>query len=175
MIKGKNIILRAVEPVDIDFIFDIENDTEIWKVSNTLLPFSRFEIEQYVLSSERDIFSTRQLRLIIVEISSGNSIGCIDIFDFDPKNQRAGLGIVIGKNYRNSGFATEALQILLEYAFKTLNLHQLYCHITPDNTGSIRLFVKNGFRYIGTRKDWTFFEGKFYDEDCYQLVNTAKY
>jgi diamine N-acetyltransferase len=174
MIKSKNIGLRAVEPEDIDFLYSIENDQEIWKVSNTLLPFSRFEIEQYVLNCDRDIYVSKQIRFIIVELSSGISIGCIDIFDFDPNNQRAGLGIIIDKIHRNSGFATEALQILIEYAFKTLHLHQLYCHITTENVGSVRLFVKNGFRYMGTRKDWTFFNGKFYDEDSYQLLNSLK-
>lgn len=171
MIKGKNIYLRAVETEDVDFLYELENDQEIWKVSNTLLPFSRFDIEQYVLSSNHDIYVSRQLRLMIIETESGNTVGCIDIFDFDPQNQRAGLGIFISKDYRKSGYATEALRLLIDYCFKTMHLHQLYCNITSDNIGSVGLFVKNGFRYIGTKKDWTFFDGKFYDEDTYQLLN----
>lgn len=170
MLKGKKIILRPLEPEDIDYVFKLENDISVWQISNTIMPFSKFEIEQYVLNSDKDIYISKQLRLIIEDLQISKRIGCIDLFDFDPKNQRAGIGIIIDANHRNSGYATDALEVLIQFAFKSLNLHQLHCSINPENTGSVRLFVKSGFRYIGTRKDWVFFEQRYYDEECYQLL-----
>ena len=139
------IILRAVEPNDIDLIFKWENDQDLWHLSQTLIPFSRFDIEQYVMSADKDIFAVKQLRLIIHDTEENKSVGCIDIFDFDPKNRRAGLGILIEKSEQKKGYASEALDQVIEYSFDTLNLHQLYCNIEVDNTVSLELFRKKEF------------------------------
>ena len=68
---GPNLLLRAPEPSDIDIIFRWENDTTIWHLGNTLAPYSRFAIEQFVLNTDNDIFAAKQLRLMIDWHSSG--------------------------------------------------------------------------------------------------------
>ena len=103
---SKNITLRALEPSDVDLLYKWENDTSIWHLSNTLTPFSRFVLEQYLLNSEKDIFTNKQLRLMIDVIEAAKkvkTIGSIDLFDFDPKNKRAGIGILIIKEEREKG------------------------------------------------------------------------
>jgi diamine N-acetyltransferase len=170
---GPNLLLRAPEPFDVDLIFRWENDTRIWHLSNTITPFSRFAIEQFVLNTSNDIYETKQLRLMIDWHTSNTgiiTIGSIDLFDFDPFHKRAGIGILIDEKYRGNGFATEALHLLLEYCFNTLRLHQVFCNIEKANQESINLFTKAGFTQCGIKKDWLLRDGIWGDEYMLQLV-----
>ena len=152
---GTNIFLRALEPADVDVLYKWENDPENWLVSNTQTPYSRFVLEQYLASAHQDIYSVKQLRLMICTINDNRAIGAIDLFDFDPHNQRAGIGILIAeKNDRKKGNASEALEILIQYGFEVLNVKQLYCNITADNENSMVLFQKLGFEVSGNKKQW---------------------
>lgn len=171
---GSNLLLRAPEPSDIDIIFRWENDTRIWHLGNTLTPYSKFAIEQFVLNTDNDIFASKQLRLMIDWHSSGmaaTTIGSIDLFDFDPHHKRAGIGILIDEPLRRKGFAFEALNLLIPYCFKTLNLHQLYCNIEKSNQESISLFTKAGFTACSIKKEWLLHEGLWTDELMFQLIN----
>src|SRR3954469_9733252 len=125
-IKGKDIYLRALEPSDVDVLYKWENNRQIWHVSNTQTPFSRYVLEQFLVNAHEDIYTNKQLRLIISENDKEDAVGAIDLFDFDPYHLRAGVGILIADEHRNKGYALEALQLLQEYAFKTLLLQQLY-------------------------------------------------
>jgi len=170
--KGLNISLRAPEPADIDLIYGWENDPEIWQVSNTLTPYSRYDIEQFVLHQRHDLFASKQLRLMIVTNADKFTIGAIDLFDFEPLHRRAGVGILVTREQRQKGVASEALQLLTAYCFNTLNLHQLYCHITPDNQPSIDLFSKSGFERSGICKHWINHGGEWKDVIFMQLINS---
>ncbi len=148
------ITLRPLEPDDIDLLYKWENDLEIWEVSNTKTPFSRHILAQYINESAKDIYETKQLRLII-QNEKEEAVGAVDLFDFEPYHQRAGVGILIHKTEdRNQGFASDALIALSAYALEVLGLKQLYANITEDNKGSIHLFEKAGFIHNGTKKDW---------------------
>lgn len=168
--------LRAIEPEDIDLIYKWENDRSIWHLSNTISPFSRYLIEQYILNSENDIYSEKQLRLMIDEKENSKirTIGSIDIFDFDPINKRAGLGIFINSSERKKGFASAALTEVIDYCFGKLGLHQLYCNITEDNDASLTLFEKAGFKVSGLKKDWIICNGNYLNEYILQLINNNK-
>lgn len=172
MLKGENIELRALEPGDVDLLYEWENDGELWHLSNTVAPFSKFTLEQYVLSAGQDIYSSRQLRLMIDRLSGKErkTVGSIDLFDFDPSNRRAGLGIMIVKEERKQGFASEALEILMEYCFEVLHLHQLYCNISEGNDASMALFKKAGFAVVGVKKDWLHIRDSWIDEILLQKV-----
>jgi diamine N-acetyltransferase len=173
---GPNLLLRALEPADIDTIFRWENDSRIWHLGNTLAPYSRFAIEQFVLNTDKDIFTSKQMRLMIDWHSSGTepiSVGSIDLFDFDPFHKRAGIGILIDESFRRKGFAVEALNLLIEYCFNTLYLHQLYCSIEQSNKESINLFTKAGFSACGIKKEWLFRNGTWTDELMFQLINRS--
>lgn len=145
---------RALEPDDIDLLYEWENDAEIWEISNTFEPFSKYILAKYIRESQRDIYEAKEMRLII-ETPDGIAVGAIDLFDFDPFHFRAGVGILIhNKKDRKLGYATDALQLLCDYAKDYLRLHQLYANITEDNLASIHLFNQNGFELCGTKKDW---------------------
>ena len=166
-LKGTNILLRAMEPEDIDTLYNWENDTNVWHISNTVAPFSRYVVEQYVFSMQ-DIYTAKQLRLMIE--ADKKPIGCIDIFDFDPTNKKAGIGILIADEMQNKGYASDALQTLIKYCFNALQLHQLYCSILTDNEVSFKLFTKHGFTVCGTRKDWVIVNNVWKDEHFLQLL-----
>mgnify|MGYP000400948380 CR=1 FL=1 len=171
-LKGENINLRALEPEDLQFLFETENNESFWEVSHTQTPFSKFILKQYLENAHLDIFEAKQLRLIIEENSSNKPIGMIDLFDFNPQHKRAGIGILILQEHQQNGFAFEALQTLLKYSFTYLNLHQLYANITEDNVKSIALFEKCNFKKIGVKKDWIFSNKTFKNEILFQLIKS---
>lgn len=173
-LKGKNILLRALEPIDLDFLYHLENDESIWEVSNTSTPFSQFILKQYLENSHKDIFEVKQLRLVICTSAKGKAIGCVDLFDFDPKHHRVGVGIVISSDDdKQKGYASEALQLLCNYAFTHLNVHQVYANIPEDNIPSIQLFEKMGFTNSGIKLDWIHSQGSYKNELHYQLINNV--
>ena len=141
-LSGENLLLRAPEPEDLDLLYLWENDPDVWHVSNTLTPFSRFTLKNYIENSHLDIYEAKQLRLMIELRDSITTIGTIDLFDFDPYHNRAGIGILIGDvNQRGKGYAAEALDLVIDYCFGHLNFHQLYCGIGADNLSSVKLFT----------------------------------
>jgi diamine N-acetyltransferase len=171
-LKGEIVYLRALEPNDLEFVYAVENDEAIWQVSNTQTPYSRFLVRQYLENAHQDIYEAKQLRLAICKDTDFPAIGLIDLFEFDPKNNRAGIGILIKEpNHRNVGVGTEALGLLIQYAFSHLNLHQLFANIDTGNEASLTLFAKFGFEKIGIKKQWNLVGGVYKDEALFQLIN----
>jgi diamine N-acetyltransferase len=169
--KYKEIKLRALEPEDLELLYDWENNSDYWIISNTVSPFSRYTLKRYIENSHKNIYETGQIRLMIDHIADKQTIGAIDIFDFDSYHKRAGIGILIAKeDYRRKGYATMALTCLIDYCFKTLLLHQLFCNILENNHESIDLFKKLGFKEIGIKKDWISTDDGFLSEILFQLV-----
>lgn len=172
MLTGEKIKLRALEPTDLDILYRWENDTSVWLVSGTMTPFSKLVLKQYIVDAYQDIYTAKQLRLMIELLQEKRPVGCIDLFDFDPKNKRAGIGVLIGDTKaRSNGYASEALSLLIQYAFKVLDLHQLYANILITNEQSLQLFQKHRFQKIGIKKDWILSEDKWIDECTLQLIN----
>ena len=170
-LKGKDIYLRALEPEDLDFIHSVENDESIWELSNTQTPYSRFLIKEYIENAHKDIFEVKQLRLVISNYSN-IALGMIDLFDFDYKNRRAGVGILVKETAeRQKGVGNEALGLLINYCKTHLNLHQLYCNISEENQNSLKLFSKHDFQIIGLKKDWNYINGSYKNEYLLQLIN----
>ncbi len=169
-LKGEHIYLRALEPEDLEFIHTIENDETIWEISNTITPYSKFLIKQYLEHSHKDIFEVKQLRLVICNYNN-EPLGMIDLFDFDFKNRRAGVGILIkDKTDREKGYGFEALKLLISYCKVHLDLHQLFCNVSEDNKASLSLFQKLGFEIIGLKKDWNYINGSFKNEYVLQFI-----
>ena len=171
-LKGKRIYLRALEPEDLSFLHSIENDENLWELSHTQTPYSLYILKQYLQNAHQDIFEAKQLRLVISNYDN-MPLGMIDLFDFDFKNSRAGVGILVYEpEDRQQGYGKEALQLLINYSFTHLNLHQLYCNISEDNQSSINLFVNAGFEKVGVKKDWVYRNKTYKDEYLFQLINS---
>jgi diamine N-acetyltransferase len=169
-LKGKHIYLRALELEDIDFVYAIENDETIWEISNTMTPFSKYVITEYLANAHKDIFEVKQLRLVISN-AKNVAIGMIDLFDFDFKNKRAGVGIILKEaEDRKKGYGREALELLTEYCKVHLDLHQLYCNILEENEASLKLFQNQGFEIVGLKKDWNYIHNGFKNEYLLQRI-----
>ncbi len=173
--KYDKIRLRALEPEDLELLYDWENNSTYWTISNTVTPFSKYTLKRYMENSHKSIYETGQLRLMIEIISDKKTIGTIDVFDFDPFHKRAGLGILVAdEDQRRKGYASMALKCLIEYCFKTLQLHQLYCNILSNNCESMDLFRKQGFVQAGIKKEWVKTSNGYLDEYMFQLINDNK-
>ena len=175
LLKSDQVRLRALEPADIEILYRWENDTAVWGVSHTLLPFSRHVLAQFIQEQTNDIYQTRQTRFVIEELETGRPVGVIDLFDFDPFHRHAGVGILVYEpEDRRKGYAAEALQILIRYSFDVLQLHQLYCNIPVTNAPSLRLFEKCGFVRCGEKKEWLRTAKGWSDEWMLQLLATER-
>jgi len=164
--------LRAPEPEDLAILYKWENDPDIWQISNTLSPFSKYTLRKYIENSSKSVFETGQLRFMIEIIENGKTIGTIDLFDFDPFHLRAGVGVLIADTEeRRKGYAEMSIRCLADYCFNHLKLHQLYCNITDDNKPSISLFTKIGFFEIGRKKEWIRDSNGFKNEIMFQMIN----
>ena len=168
-LQNEKVSLRAVEPKDIDLLFDLENDVSLWKYSNRLQPYSRDLLQKYIANAHKDIFEIRQIKFTIT-VDDDIPVGFIDLFDFEPSHHRAGVGLIIRDQDKTKGYGGAALDLVYVYAQKHLQLHQLYAFIAKENKISIRLFECKGYNLTGKKKDWNFYEGCYHDEFIYQKL-----
>ncbi len=175
ILESDIIRLRALEPEDIDILYRWENDTTMWHLSHTVAPFSRYILKRFIENQRYDIYETRQMRLIIESKEDGRAVGAIDLFDIDPYNRRACVGILIySDNDRGQGFASSALGVLIRYAFQVLGLNQLYCNVLTNNPRSLNLFKGKGFSVVGIKAEWIRTTSGWADEYMLQLINDVK-
>ena len=175
MLQTENIRLRALEPEDIDILYKWENDTRIWKISNTIAPFSKYILRKFIEDQKYDIYETKQLRMIIESRSDKRAVGAIDLFDIDPTNRRAGIGILVYEDRdQGQGYASAALTEMIKYAFQILGLNQLYCNVLSNNLRSLNLFRSKGFTVVGLKMEWVRSTDGWLDEYMLQLINPVK-
>lgn len=160
--------LRALEPEDLDELYAIENDREIWDSGLTNVPYSRYALHDYIARQQADIYADRQVRLV-VENAEKIVVGLVDLFDFNPQHRRAELGIVVKKTFRGQGYGQAALAKMLDYARKTLHLHQIYAIVDAENHDSQRLFHQVGFEEKNRLKDWLF-DGENYRDAVFLQI-----
>ena len=165
--ESNKVRLRAMEPEDLDLLYEIENDIETWHVGAVTVPYSRYLLHDYIAHATGDIYADRQLRLII-EDKKGNSVGLIDLVDFDPQHSRAEVGIILQMKHRRRGYATEAMKLILDYARKVVHLHQVYAIVSVNNQPSLNPLKSLGFREYTTMKDWLREDNCFVDAQLLQ-------
>jgi diamine N-acetyltransferase len=170
-LENKNILLRALEPEDLDDLYRWENDSELWKYGSTIAPYSKFALRDYLISSMNDLVQCKQLRLVAVDKKNDKSIGTIDLYDYDPINMRAGIGILLDAAYRRKGFGKEILNLTGEYAFRVLHLKQLFAYISESNVSSFKLFAACGYVQCGLLKSWRKTSGGFENVYVMQLIS----
>lgn len=170
MLRGHICSLRTVEPRDAERLYRWENDPSVWEVSGTTEPLSRHAIDRFIGEQQAGIIHCGQLRLMI-DAAAGETVGAIDLFDFEPRHGRAGLGILIyDPAQRGKGYAAEALAMVEEYARATLKLRQLWCNILTDNKPSLALFLKAGFQQVGVKTEWIRTPDGYKDEALFQKL-----
>jgi diamine N-acetyltransferase len=171
-LENETILLRQLEPEDLETLYIWENDVNIWSATNTIMPYSRYVLKQYIENSHKNIFETGQLRLMIENKQANCPIGTVDIFDFDPINARAALGVLIyAEIYHKQGFASAAMNLTVDYCFKILQLHQVYCNVAETNIGSIKMLLSLCFEQAGTKQQWLKTSNGWQNEILFQKIN----
>lgn len=161
--------LRALEPEDIELLYEIENNVDLWNVGVTNVPYSKLVLHDYIVTSTGDIYTDKQVRLMI-ENEDKDVIGIVDVINFEPRHLRAEVSIVILDKYRNKGYAGSVLNDLRTYSKEILHLHQLYAFVAQNNMASIRLFEKTGFTVSGVLHDWLYDGEKYQDALLVQAI-----
>jgi len=169
-LKNKHISLRALEKEDLPYLYNLENKESAREYGSSLMPHSKYVIKDFIKNADKDIFMTGQLRFVIEHNESCEAIGMVDIFNFSSHHQRAEVGIWIDEEHRRNGFAQEALESLRTFAFDTLLIKQLFCHVNTQNIPSITLFKNAGFVEIGILKAWIRTKSGFQDVSVLQLI-----
>lgn len=172
VLESERVALRALEPSDVELLYDWENCCDNWWLSSTQTPFSRDSLRRYIKNAATsDIYASRQLRLMIVaKDASQTTIGAIDLFDFDPLHLRAGVGVLITAAHRRKGYAAESLALLSHYCKEVLHLRQLYANITTTNQESITLFQNQNFVPVGVKQQWIRTADGWLDEYLFQKL-----
>ncbi len=149
--------LRKIEPADLPLLYVWENDSASWADGSNHNPLSRQDLRNYLEQTTGDIYRDGQLRLVIDVTDSDGTlpVGCIDLFDFEPRNLRAGIGIYVAPHYRRQGYGAEAMKRLMDYAFAFLHFRLVYAFVSTDNTASERLFDRLGFQSSSVLPAWT--------------------
>jgi len=171
MLSTSKITLRAVEPKDLEFLYQCENSMPLWTHGTNKEPVSYFSLKEYISSCRQSIYESKQLRLMIILNESNKTVGTVDLFDFDYFNSRAGIGLYVSDEYQNQGIGTETLQLFSEYAFNFLNIHQLYCFVSADNEKSAKSLIKAGFTLTATLNDWQKISKTFSDVNIFTKIN----
>lgn len=159
---SKEISLRAIEPEDLDQLYDVENDMSLWGVGVTNVPYSRFLLHEYIADNTGDIYTDKQVRLM-VENSAKDVVGIVDLTNFSPSHLRAEIGIVIKREFRRQGYARAATEKMIGYSRNILHLHQLYALAATTNEAALRLFDATGFTRRHILKDWLY-DGRQYSD-----------
>ena len=154
LLSNETVTLRALEPTDLETLYRWENDTALWTVSDTIAPYSREALWQYLENYTGDLYAQRQLRLMIVLNDGGTPVGTVDFMNFDPLNNRAELGLFIAGEHWGRGLGRQALELLTSYARDHIGLRQLYVYIALDNEVCLSMFEAYGYRRVGVLQSW---------------------
>lgn len=149
-----DIRLRKIEPADLPYLYQWENDATAWADASNHNPISQQDLRAYIESTTGDIFRDGQLRLMIESIE-GETLGCIDLFDFDPRNRKAAIGMYVAPSARGKGVGESAVMELEKYAFSFLHLRMIYAVISMVNQNCTHLYEKLGYHPSSPLKDWT--------------------
>lgn len=172
-----DITLKALEPADVSTLLKWENDPSIWNISETIEPLSKYKLDTYIKQTLTfDVFGLRQLRLMIHRILNADldltePIGTVDLFEFDPINKHAGVGIMLIKEYQKQGIGKIALDQFLAYCFEKLQLHSVYANISETNINSIIFFESYGFKKVAEYKEFLYENNCFVSQLTYQYIN----
>jgi len=177
--KGQpfEITLKAIEPSDVSILLKWENDQSIWTISGTVEPLSKYKLDTYIKQTLTfDVFGLRQLRLMIHRVFDSSlditePIGTIDLFEFDPINKHAEVGIMLLKEYQGQGVGKVALDQFLAYCFGNLHLHSVYANISQTNINSIKFFESYGFTKVAEYKEFLYENNRFVSQLTYQYIN----
>ncbi len=164
MIYGKHIRLRAPERSDIPLFVSWLNDADVIENLPRYLPMSTGEEEQWF---ERMLQAPADEHPMVIEIKDGENwrpIGNVAFHEINQRSRNAEVGIFIGeKSEWNKGYGTEAMRLMLEIGFNTLNLHRIFLRTLATNLRGIRAYEKAGYIHEGCMRQAEYKNGQYID------------
>jgi diamine N-acetyltransferase len=97
-------------------------------------------------------------------------VGCVELYNYDPVNRRAAVGLVVSNEYRRQGYGTIMIQALSKFCIENTSLHQVYADIAATNTPSINIFQRAGYQHCATLRDWVVRSNHYINTYRYQLI-----
>ena len=164
------VVLRALEPTDLDLLYEIENDPDVWDVTSSPSPWSRWALRQYLESQPADIAQTGQLRLVVESGSAEGGMGFVDLFAYDALQRRAEVGIAIRRSARRTHLGLAAPQASQHDAKNHLHLRLLYAKIRTADEACHKLFQAAAYRRVATLPQWHLTAEGAVDVDVLSLV-----
>lgn len=169
MIKGRKVDLRAVVKEDLAHFKKWRSES--WRMLRFgYRPLTDLNQDEFF----QKISTDKELIIFTVEAGCLEAVGYVQLYPIDWKNRKAEVGVIINKKYQGEGFAKEALQLIVQYGFKTLGLNKIYAEIFDYNPESIGLFEKVGFKLEGRLCQTHFWDGMFHDSLMYSILAGEK-
>ncbi|CAI8279279.1 MAG: Uncharacterised protein [Owenweeksia sp. TMED14] len=173
-LESQNIILRSLEPSDINSLLRWENNPENWIIGTRTIPYSKHELTRYIEESGSDFWDTNQTRFAITLKTSDSVVGVIDVFNANSLHLRAEVGILIDPAYRRKGFAVESLNIIQKWCHEWAMIRSLMVYIYSDHVASKNTFLSAGFQRVGELKSWIRTSAGWKDVDIFQWYSIEK-
>ena len=157
---GDRIYLSPINSEDVELFTEWLNDFEITDYTGRSGMLTTLAGEKKYLEEN----SNPEASFVIVTIEDDKMIGTVSLEDINSINRTATLGIFIGdKDYRDKGYGTEVIRLILEYGFKYMNLNNIKLDLMAFNTRALKCYEKCGFKEYGRRRKCKFINGKYYD------------
>ncbi|GHO91657.1 N-acetyltransferase [Reticulibacter mediterranei] len=162
-LDSDNIYLRTLERDDLDLFWQWFADREITRYSMGMLifPFSKAETQEWL---ERTLHDKQVLSLGIVEKTSDQLLGYAGVTSISNINRSGEYYIFIGnKGSWGKGYGTEVTRLIVNYGFRSLNLHRIMLTVFAGNSAAIRVYTKAGFTEEGVMRQANYREGRYHD------------
>ncbi len=171
MIIGTNVTLRGLELHDVDELLVYWNDIYFMNFSGRITPMSRDEGKEWIRKTWNERKQGGIYTFAITSNENGKYFGNIRLKILNNISRRADISLgIFNPGYRNQGLGTEALELVINFGFETLNLISLELRVFSNNTRAIAVYKKLGFREIGLRRKADFIDGKFLDDLMMDLL-----
>jgi RimJ/RimL family protein N-acetyltransferase len=168
--QGEKVRLRALEPSDWEFFFQLSQDSQRIRYQDFLWPpVSQEYIRTWVLEQSKKKLE-EDIYFWVIANTEGNPVGSIDTHHCDHRTGCFSYGIDIAPEFKRKGYASEAIRMVLKYYFEELRYQKVTVYVHSDNPASIGLHEKLGFKKEGIIRRMVLNAGQFYDMLWYGML-----
>jgi len=170
---GKRVSIRPLRFSDAPYLYENVKDKEIvtWTVSIPH-PYPKDGALKFVRKVRYNIEKKKAYAFGIVLKETGTVIGVVELMALDWRDKNAEIGYWLGRKYWAEGLMTEAVRLILEFGFGNLKLHRIYAKLFKENTGSVRVLEKCGFKLEGRMREERYRYGKWHDALRYGILDS---
>ncbi len=165
-----SLVLRQLTTTDTPAIFELRSRPELSVYIHRQLYTEQSQAAQFIESINATISRNEAMYWTIALKDTNTAIGTFCLWNISLQNERAEIGYELLTEYQGKGYMQHAIKAVLAYAFNTLALHSLEAVVNPDNTPSIKLLERNGFKREALFTENEYHNGRFTNTAIYSLV-----